>query len=286
MTANTRGNAVERSRCLIHMEVSVELPSLTPPQFNLVYNGFSLAIAAMGAGFLYFVLARGQVAPAYRAALTVSALVVAIAFYHYLRIFDSWTAAFILQGGVYVPSGFRFNDAYRYVDWLLTVPLLLTEAVLVLRLKSGSGSMIARLSIAAVLMIVTGYPGEVATDNGTRLLWGTISTIPFLYILYVLWMELGQSLASQPAKVAVLVRNLRLLLLATWGVYPIAYLAPVFGFDGAGAVVLLQSGYTIADILAKPVFGALIVWIAIEKTRADGWEPSDATRPAVRAAGD
>lgn len=254
----------------------MELPVLTPGQFALVYNGFSLAIAAMGAGFLFFVFSRGQVAPAYRPALTVSALVVAIAFYHYLRIFDSWAASLVLDADLYVASGIAFNDAYRYVDWLITVPLLLVEAVLVLRLKRGSGGMIARLSVAAVLMIATGYPGEVATDTATRLIWGTISTIPFLYILYVLWVELGRSLPSQPEKVRVLVRNLRLLLLASWGVYPIAYLAPVFGFDGAGAVVAIQSGYTVADILAKPVFGAIIVWIAIEKSRADGWLPADA----------
>ena len=254
----------------------MELPVLTPGQFDLVYNGFSLAIAAMGAGFIYFVLSRGQVAPAYRTALTVSALVVAIALYHYLRIFDSWAASYVMEAGLYVPSGAAFNDAYRYVDWLLTVPLLLTEAVLVLRLKRGAGGMIARLSAAAVLMIVTGYPGEVTTDTATRLIWGTISTIPFIYILYVLWVELGRSLATQPDKVRVLVRNLRLLLLATWGVYPIAYLAPVLGFDGAGAMVAIQTGYTIADVLAKPVFGAMIVWIAIEKSRADGWSVEDA----------
>ena len=254
----------------------MELPVLTPGQFDLVYNGFSLAIAAMGAGFIYFVLSRGQVAPAYRTALTVSALVVAIALYHYLRIFDSWAASYVMEAGLYVPSGAAFNDAYRYVDWLLTVPLLLTEAVLVLRLKRGAGGMIARLSAAAVLMIVTGYPGEVTTDTATRLIWGTISTIPFLYILYVLWVELGKVLATQPEKVRVLVRNLRLLLLATWGVYPIAYLAPVLGFDGAGAMVAIQTGYTIADVLAKPVFGAMIVWIAIEKSRADGWSVEDA----------
>jgi bacteriorhodopsin len=261
------------------------LPVLTTVQFDLVYNGFSLAIAAMGAGFIYFVLARGHVAPAYRMALTISALVVAIAFYHYLRIFDGWAVAYAFDGGVftptgeggaYSPTGRPFNDAYRYVDWLLTVPLLLTEAVLVLRLKKGAGGMIARLSAAAVLMIVTGYPGEMSTDTTTRLIWGTISTIPFLYILYVLWIELGRSLGAQPEKVRVLVRNLRLLLLATWGVYPIAYLAPVLGFDGAGAIVALQTGYTLADVLAKPVFGAMIVWIAIEKSRADGWTPTDA----------
>ena len=258
----------------------MDLPVLTPGQFELVYNGFSLAIAAMGAGFLYFVLSRGQVAPAYRTALTVSALVVAIAFYHYLRIFESWAAAYVLEAGAYVPTGAPFNDAYRYVDWLLTVPLLLTEAVLVLRLKKGAGGMIARLSAAAVLMIVTGYPGEVSSDTATRLIWGTISTIPFLYILYVLWVELGRSLGAQPEKVRVLVRNLRLLLLATWGVYPIAYLAPVLGFDGAGAVAALQTGYTLADVLAKPIFGAMIVWIAIEKSRADGWSMESAAASA------
>ena len=261
----------------------MDLPVLTPGQFDLVYNGFSLAIAAMGAGFLYFVLSRGQVAPAYRTALTVSALVVAIAFYHYLRIFDSWAAAYVLEAGAYVPSGTPFNDAYRYVDWLLTVPLLLVEAVLVLRLKQGAGGMIARLALAATLMIVTGYPGEVSSDTATRLIWGTISTLPFLYILYVLWVELGKSLAAQPEKVRVLVRNLRLLLLASWGVYPIAYLAPVLGFDGAGAVVALQTGYTLADIIAKPLFGAMIVWIAIEKSRADGWSADSGTAVAAKS---
>ena len=263
----------------------MELPVLSIAQFDLVYNGFSLAIAAMGAGLLYFVLSRGQVAPAYRTALTVSSLVVAIALYHYLRIFEGWAVAYDFdagvflptgEGGAYSPTGRPFNDAYRYVDWLLTVPLLLTEVVLVLRLKRGAAGMITRLSVAAVLMIVTGYPGEVSTDTATRLIWGTISTIPFLYILYVLWVELGRSLGAQPAKVQVLVRNLRLLLLASWGVYPIAYLAPVLGFDGASAIVALQTGYTVADVIAKPVFGALIVWIAIEKSRADGWSPIDA----------
>ena len=92
----------------------------------------------------------------------------------------------------------------------------------------------------------------------------------------MLWVELGKSLATQPEKVRVLVRNLRLLLLASWGVYPIAYLAPVLGFDGAGAVVALQTGYTLADVIAKPLFGAMIVWIAIEKSRADGWSASTA----------
>ena len=58
-------------------------------------------------------------------ALTISGLVCAIAAYHYLRIFQSWEGAYTIDGGVVSASGYAFNDAYRYVDWLLTVPLLL-----------------------------------------------------------------------------------------------------------------------------------------------------------------
>ena len=81
--------------------------------------------------------------------------------------------------------------------------------------KNVSGGMAARLGFAALVMVALGYPGEISTDTGTRLLWGTLSTIPFLYIIYVLWVELGRTLRNQPQQVRVLVRNLRLLLLAS-----------------------------------------------------------------------
>jgi bacteriorhodopsin len=265
----------------------MELPVLTPGQFDLVYNALSFGIAAMGAGFIFFALARSYVAPAYRPALLVSALVVAIAAYHYVRIFESWGSAYVLEGGAYVPSGEAFNDAYRYIDWLLTVPLLLVEAVAVLALaRAKSASLIARLSIAAVLMIVLGYPGEITDNNTARFIWGALSSVPFVYILWVLWGELGRALDRQPPQVRVLVRNLRLLLLGTWGVYPIAYMAPFFGLTGAGAVVAIQLGYTIADVLAKPGFGLLIYAIAREKTRADNADPLQGQPAVAAAAGD
>lgn len=265
----------------------MELPALTPGQYNLVYNGFSLAIACMGAGFIFFVLARQSVGEKYRGALLVSGLVVAIAAYHYFRIFESFSGAYALDGGVYVPTGEAFNDAYRYIDWLLTVPLLLVEAIAVLGLPRGkSGSLIARLAAAAVAMIALGYPGEVADNNTTRFIWGTLSTIPFVYILWILWSELGDAMGDQPEQVQKLVRNLRLLLLGTWGVYPLAYMAPFFGFSGAAAFVTIQVGYTIADILAKPGFGLLIYGIAREKTRADAAAGATGTAGAAAAATD
>ena len=242
---------------------------LTQGQFDLVYNSFSLTIAAMGASFVFFLLVRDRIHPSHRIAVTVSTLVVGIALYHYLRIFTSWSDAFTFVDGRYVADGPPFNEGYRYVDWLLTVPLLLAELVLVLKLAPKvTRSLIVRLGVAAVAMIVLGYPGEIADpDSATRTLFGILSTIPFLYILYVLFVELGRSLERQGERVRKLVDGLRWLLLATWGVYPLAYIAPSVISDEATAEVVRQVGYSLADILAKPVFGLLILAIALIKSR-------------------
>ncbi len=101
------------------------MPELSMGQYSLVYNMFSFTIACMFASFAFFLMARDRVAPRFRISLIISALVVGIAGYHYLRIAGSWEGAYSLVGGAYTPSGEPFNDAYRYVDWLLTVPLLM-----------------------------------------------------------------------------------------------------------------------------------------------------------------
>ncbi|WP_052330810.1 bacteriorhodopsin [Rivularia sp. PCC 7116] len=99
---------------------------------------------------------------------------------------------------MYLTTGEVFNDAYRYADWILTVPLLLTETVAVLALsKEVAKPLLIKLVVASVLMIATGYPGEVSDSVTARVIWGTISTIPFAYILYLLWIELGKSLERQ-----------------------------------------------------------------------------------------
>ena len=95
--------------------------TLTSGQFDLVYNSFSFVIASMGAALLFFLLARSKIAPHHPMAVTLSTLVVAIAFYQYMRIFNSFTDAFTFVGGKYVQQGAPFNEGYRYVDWMLTV---------------------------------------------------------------------------------------------------------------------------------------------------------------------
>jgi bacteriorhodopsin len=256
---------------------------LSVNQFDLVFNSFSFVVAAMGASFLFFLLIRQRVAPAHRIAVTLTTIVVAIAFYHYWRIFDSWKSSFEFVDGSYVSVGAGFNEGYRYVDWLLTVPLLLAELVLVLKLtKATTRSLLWRLITAALLMILLGYPGEIAdADSTARTVWGVLSTIPFIYILYVLFVELGKSLGRQESGVSKLVDGLRYVLLATWGFYPLAYIAPSVIDNEATAEVVRQVGYSLADVLAKPLFGLLVVAIAIIKTDAMKKDDKDAESVSV-----
>ena len=258
------------------------LPDLTVFQYSLVDNIFSMTVATMGAAALFFFMARSTVGVAYRPALMVSGIVVAIACYHYFMIRHSWQDAFVLGENGYVGSGSAFNDFYRYADWILTVPLLLVELVIVMRLAKGkAGPMLTKLVIAAAAMIALGYPGEVISSpegQSMRLLWGGLSCIPFFYILYVLWVELTKSLDTQPESARGLIKLARGVILVTWMVYPIAYglgsttaalEAASGGGTGAGGVVGLQIGYAIADMTAKAGFGVLIYFIARAKTQED-----------------
>ena len=255
-------------------------------QHNAVYNMLSLGIASMLFTSVFLWFARDRVLPKYRMAVMVSATVTSIAAYHYFRMFDSFREAYailpndatdeVVQAAL--KAGFlEYNVGYRYVDWFLTVPLLLVELVAVMGLaRAVQSSLLKRLVPAAAAMILLGYPGDMHTglfglSDGV---WGALSTIPFLYILYVLFIEIGRSLSSQSEKVQRMLKGARLLLLATWGVYPITFIlamnssaAPTFE-----EVVSREIGYSIADIAAKCVFGLLIFTIARIKSAEESKE--------------
>jgi bacteriorhodopsin len=241
--------------------------------YTLIYNMLSLGIAAMLFTSIFLFIGRERVAPRYRMAVMVSGTVTSIAAYHYFRMFDDFKHAFG-EGGMGLVA---YNVGYRYVDWFLTVPLLLVEAIAVLALATVvQRGLLMKLVPAAALMIGLGYPGDAQLNllyDGDASLWGLLSTIPFLYILYVLFVELGKSLDRQSAPVQRKIKELRLLLLATWGVYPIAFIANMnaTGFDEMG-FVLRETGYTIADILAKCLFGLVIFTIARIKSAEDDAE--------------
>jgi bacteriorhodopsin len=245
-------------------------------QHNIVYNMLSLGIASMLFTSMFLWFARDRVLPKYRMAVMVSATVTSIAAYHYFRMFDSFNEAYTVGGTV--EAGFAgYNVGYRYVDWFLTVPLLLVELVAVMGLaRAVQSSLLKRLVPAAAAMILLGYPGDMHTQlfGLSNSMWGLLSTIPFLYIMYVLFIEISKSLAAQSPKVQALLKGARLLLVATWGVYPITF---ILAMNNTGApsfsdVVAREVGYSIADILAKCAFGLLIFAVARVKSAEESKE--------------
>jgi bacteriorhodopsin len=246
------------------------MQEITAGEYNLVYNAFSFTIAVMGAATVFAFLGRTQVAPHYKTALTLTGLVTLIACYHYFRIFNSWDEAYTLLNGKVTTTGIEFNDAYRYVDWLLTVPLLLLELVLVMRLPRAEtirkGTLLGGL---AALMVILGYPGQVATDNTTRWIFWALAMIPFLVIVYELFVGLKDSMASQPAQVRGLVNGARWLTVIAWCFYPIVFLFPMVGLSGGLAIAGVQVGYSVADIVAKALLGVIIYMIAVGKSDAE-----------------
>ena len=239
-------------------------------QYDLIYNAFSFTLAAMMAATLFFWFGRSQVSDKYKTAMTVTGLVTFIAAYHYFRISQSWAAAYTVSAGVVAVTEVGFNDAYRYVDWFLTVPLLLVELILVMGLtRQETCSKATRLGLLAALMVGLGYPGEIADAASGRWLWGVLAMIPFLWIIYELFVGLSRSVEQQPESARGLVKAAIWVTVLSWSFYPVVFFAGAVGLEGSSALTVVQVGYTIADLVAKAAFGVLIFLIAMRKSEAD-----------------
>ena len=251
------------------------MADITLGQYSLVYNSLSFTIAMMGAATIFFFLGRGQVSRDYKTAVTITGLVTLIACYHYFRIFSSWEAAYTVTTTatgttVKATGGMAFNDAYRYVDWLLTVPLLMTELILVMRLPSAeTWKRGTRLAVLAAIMIILGYPGEVAATVGLRWTFWVLAMIPFLLIVGDLFIGLRESIAKQPDNVRGLVNAARWVTVLSWAFYPIVFIFPMIGFSGGSAETAIQVGYTIADIVSKVGLGMLVYVISVRKSEKE-----------------
>ena len=248
-----------------------QLAPMSLDQYLLVMNVLSLSLGLFAGFAALFILLRRNVAPVYSIAVSMMAAIMIMAGYHYFRIYTNWGVSFTLQGNQFVPNGYPFSYAYRYADWLGTVPLLVAASVLVLDLgRDKTSSLVSRLSGSAVLMVLLGYVGEGEhTNMAIRAAWGAAATLPFLYILYILWIEMTKMLSFESARVRVLFANLRLMLLASWGFYPLVYMLPIFGLGGPEHTALIQIGNSAADLLAKIGVGLMILAIAREKTEED-----------------
>jgi bacteriorhodopsin len=245
-----------------------------------VYNVLSFSLASMMASTVFLWMRVASIKNKYQSALIISGLVTFIAAYHYFRIFNSWNEAYAYpkpEGvvetiGAKDPSltGVPFNDAYRYMDWLLTVPLLLMEIVLTMTMSAEeSSSYCKKLGFAAALMIILGYPGELLLEGNLNLRWTYwgAAMIPFLYIVFTLLVGLSEATAreSDPA-VKSLIQKSQLVTVISWCTYPVVYVLPMLGLSGANAVVAIQCGYCVSDIIAKCGVGLFIYHITATKS--------------------
>merc|ERR1712031_88842 len=265
---------------------------VTPGQFDLVYNMLSLGLASMAASTVFFFLRLGSFAERYKAALCFTGLVTFIAMYHYFRIFESFNKAYtpckLMDDGSinynmcnadeygYTPTGIPFNDAYRYVDWLLTVPLLLIEIVLVMRLpEAETFERCWKLGVFSGLMIANGYPGETSGDASTRWFFWMLSMCPFMYIVYTLFIGLKDSQEAQPEACRDQVKWACWATVFSWCIYPVVYILPMMTGSETGkaglsaqAITAVQTGYTISDIISKCGVGYLVYRIGLAKSQA------------------
>jgi len=257
-------------------------------EWSAVYNALSFGIAGMGAACIFAFWQTFNIGKNYKTAMTINGLVTLIATYHYYRIFDSWNGAYTVKDGKVTGPHAPFNDAYRYVDWLLTVPLLLTELVLVMGLSADeTRSKAWQLGLASAVMVALGYPGEISKDTTTRWIWWTLAMIPFLFVVFNLLVGLAPKKAKKGEKgdedtnrLNSLIGSARYLTAFSWCTYPVIYCVKTFGVNSAQATAIEQVGYSLADFLAKAVFGVLI-W-AIASTKSEIEEAAASQKPAAK----
>merc|ERR1711963_649524 len=243
-------------------------------------------LASMMATTMYLWFRAGAVQDKYKSAVFISGLVTLIAAYHYIRIFNSWVDAYQYSAGdvkggaleMMAPAmtGIPFNDAYRYMDWLLTVPLLLIEILLVMKLEEQKfNSKAWVLGLGSALMIVSGYYGEltVSGDLTPRWVCWFLSMSFFLYVVFELMKGLAAATnAEEDEDVKKQIKKAQLWTVVSWTTYPVVYLFPMFHINAAHAVVGIQIGYCCSDIISKCGVGLKIYQITMLKSAKEKGE--------------
>ena len=214
------------------------------------FVGISFWVISMGmlAATAFFFMETGNVASGWRTSVIVAGLVTGIAFIHYMYMREVW-----------VTTG-DSPTVYRYIDWLITVPLQMVEFYLILSAvgKANSG-MFWRLLLGSVVMLVGGYLGEAGYINAT--LGFIIGMAGWVYILYEVFSgEAGKAAAKSGNKALVTAFGaMRMIVTVGWAIYPLGY---VFGYLTGGVdAASLNVIYNLADFINKIAFG-LVIWAA------------------------
>ena len=221
---------------------------------NYVAFTFFIGTMAMMAASMFFFFEVNSTTPKWRTSVLVSGIITFIAAVHYY-----YMRGYNLETG-------ESPTFFRYVDWILTVPLMCVEFYLITKKAGAKQGLLWQLIFASLVMLVTGYFGE-TIDRGHSVLWGVISGAAYFYIAYLVWFgevaKLAQTAGPQVAKAT---KILGWFVLVGWAIYPLGYIlgtpGGLFGFqlvsDPAAATHAMDIVYNIADAINKIGFGLVI----------------------------
>ena len=218
----------------------------TPMGLSELANfSFWLATAIMLASTVFFFVERNDVSGKWKTSLTVAGLVTGIAFWHYLRMSDMNAAG-------------EATTVYRYVDWLITVPLQIVEFYLILAAVTAVASgLFWRLLGASLVMLVFGFLGEAGLLNAT--VGFVVGVAAWVYIIYEVFSGEASKLAAGSGNKGgqFAFNTLRLILTIGWAIYPVGYF---LGYLGGGTDAdTVNIIYNVADLVNKTAFG-LAIW--------------------------
>lgn len=236
-------------------QASANSGSVLKPE-DFVGISFWLISMALVASTAFFFLERDRVAAKWKTSLTVSGLVTLVAAVHYFYMRDVW-----------VSTG-STPTVFRYIDWLITVPLLMIEFYLILSaITKVPGAVFWRLMIGTLVMLVGGYLGE--AGYMAVLPAFIIGMVGWAYILYEIFMGEASRINanSAPASVQSAFNTMRLIVTLGWAIYPIGYFfGYLTGSSPADSSNALNIIYNLADVLNKIAFG-LIIWnVAVKES--------------------
>ena len=212
---------------------------------DYVGMSFWLATAIMLASTVFFFVERGDVSGKWRTSMTVAGLVTGIAFWHYLYMREAHLAG-------------EVTTVFRYIDWLITVPLQIVEFYLILAAVTIVPLLLFwKLLGASLLMLIFGFLGETGLfDTTLSFIFGVAA---WGYIIYEVFLgeasKLNQASANAGGQFAF--NTLRIILTAGWFIYPLGY---YLGYMGGGTDTgTVNIVYNIADLVNKTAFG-LAIW--------------------------
>lgn len=221
------------------------------------YVGFTFFVGcmAMMAASAFFFLSMNSYDRKWRTSILVSGLITFIAAVHYWYMRDYWAV------------NAESPTFFRYVDWVLTVPLMCVEFYLILKVAGARKSLMWRLIFASVIMLVTGYFGE-AVYRDQAALWGLVSGIAYFYIVYEIWFGNAKKLAvAAGGEVLKAHKMLCWFVLVGWAIYPLGYMAGTPGwYDGLNGLFNMDVVYNIGDAINKIGFGLVVYNLAVNQS--------------------